>query len=68
MVCTLDSNVGFIEMIKRKITRLLMFLGFAIAIWILCTAYAVTSLGDYSDKLNLLYSSSRQQNLPNNNP
>jgi len=33
-------------MIKQKATTILRFASFAITIWILCIAYAVTSLGD----------------------
>jgi len=33
-------------MIKHKVTKLLKFTTFAITLWILSIAYAVTSLGD----------------------
>jgi hypothetical protein len=33
-------------MAKRNIKKLLKFLSFALTVWILCVAYAVTSIGD----------------------
>jgi len=33
-------------MTTRKVTELLTLIGFTVTVWILCIAYAITSLGD----------------------
>lgn len=37
-------------MIKHKVKHLMKFVGFTFTIWILCIAYAFTSLGDKKDR------------------
>lgn len=33
-------------MVKKKITRVFKFISFAVTLWVLCIAYAITNLGD----------------------
>jgi len=42
----LNPSEGFIKMTRRKVTELLTLISFTITVWILCIAYAITSLGD----------------------
>jgi len=42
----LFSREGVHDMFNHKATKLMKFVSFTIAIWILCIAYAVVSLGD----------------------